>query len=112
MTVGGRYPNIDVANGGSIRGMIQGVEILMKVANDDSKIVPGHGPLLKRPQLATYLTVLQSAEARVQALIKEGKSEDDTVAAHPLKSLDAAVGASPQGSDSFVRLIYRSLTGR
>jgi len=109
VTVGGRYPNIDVGSGGSIQGMIQGVETYMKISNDETKIVPGHGPLLTRAQLATYLTLLQTAEARVQALVKEGKSEDETVAAHPLMTLDAAAGANAQASDNFVRLIYRSL---
>jgi len=44
VTLGARYPNIDFANGGHIDGMIGAVDAYIKLANDKTKIVPGHGP--------------------------------------------------------------------
>src|SRR5947199_6951314 len=54
----GRYPNIDFANGGSIRGMIAATEAYLKLANARTKIVPGHGPLADRAALTEYRAML------------------------------------------------------
>ena len=43
--VNGRYPNIDWLNGGSIKGMIAASDAYLALVNDDTEIVPGHGPL-------------------------------------------------------------------
>ncbi len=109
VSVGGRYPNVDVANGGNIKGMIAGVDAFLAMTNAESKIVPGHGPVLNRAALQDYRAVLASARDRVAALIAQGKSEDEAVAATPLVDLDAKTGATAQASANFVRLIYRSL---
>ena len=42
----GRYPNIDFANGGNIKGMIKASDAYLRLSNDKTKIVPGHGPLM------------------------------------------------------------------
>jgi glyoxylase-like metal-dependent hydrolase (beta-lactamase superfamily II) len=109
VSVGGRYPNIDVGVGGNIKGIIAAVDTYLKLANDTTKIVPGHGALMNKTQLAAYRVMLVTARDRVQKLIGEGKSEDDAVAARPLADLDTTVGAPDQASANFVRLIYKSL---
>jgi cyclase len=109
VAVGGRYPNVDVGGGGNIKGMIAGVDAFIKLANDKTKVVPGHGPLLTKAALKDYRTMLVTARDRVAKLIKAGKSVDDAVAAKPLADMDAEAGASEQGSGNFVRLIYMSL---
>jgi glyoxylase-like metal-dependent hydrolase (beta-lactamase superfamily II) len=109
VTVGGRYPNVDVGGGGNIKGMIAGVDTFLKVANDQTKIVPGHGPLMTQADLKDYRALLVGARDRVAKLVKEGKTMDEAVAAKPLADLDAKAGANPQGSDNFVKLIYLSL---
>ncbi len=107
----GRYPNIDVANGGNIKGMIAAVDALLKLADADTKVVPGHGPLMDKAALTDYRATLVQARDLVAALITQGKSEEEAVAAKPLAALDAKVGSTPQASGNFVRLIYRSLKG-
>jgi len=109
VTVGGRYPNIDVGAGGNIKGMIAGADTFLKVANDQTKIVPGHGPLLTKADLKNYRALLVDSEGRVAKLVKAGKTIDEAVAAKPLADLDAKAGANQQGSDNFVKLIYLSL---
>lgn len=109
VTVGGRFPNIDVANGGNIKGMIAAVDNYLKTTNADTKFVPGHGPLMNRAQVTAYRDMLTTARDRVAALIKAGKSEDDAVAAKPLADLEQKAGANEMGSANFVRLIYKSL---
>jgi cyclase len=106
---GNRYPNIDFANGGNIRGMISGVDKYIKMTNDQTKIVPGHGPLTTRAELIEYRRMLGTARQRVADLIKQGKSEKDAVAANPLKDIGAKLGTTDEQNTNFVRVIYNSL---
>jgi glyoxylase-like metal-dependent hydrolase (beta-lactamase superfamily II) len=77
-----RYPNI--ALGGSIGGMISGVETYLKIANPQTKIVPGHGPLSTKADFEDYHDRLVQIRDRVEKLKAGGKSEDQAVAAKPL----------------------------
>ena len=85
----GRYPNIDFANGGNIKGMIAATDAYLKLVNAKTRIVPGHGPIADRAALIEYRTMLVTARDRMAKLVKEGKSEDDVVAAKPFADLDA-----------------------
>jgi glyoxylase-like metal-dependent hydrolase (beta-lactamase superfamily II) len=105
----GRYPNIDFANGGNIKGMIRATETYLKLANDETKIVPGHGPLGDKKAVAAYRTMLIEARSRIAKLINAGKSEQEAVAARPFAGLDTKLGANEQQSANFVRVIYHSL---
>jgi glyoxylase-like metal-dependent hydrolase (beta-lactamase superfamily II) len=105
----GRYPNIDFANGGNIKGMIRATDLYLKLANDETKIVPGHGPLGDKKAVVAYRAMLIEARSRVAKLINAGKSEQEAVAARPFADLDAKVGANEQQSANFVRVIYHSL---
>lgn len=106
---GDRFPNIDFANGGNIKGMIAWVDRYIKMTNDRTKIVPGHGPLTTRAELIAYRQMLAAARDRVAALIKQGKSEQDAIAAHPLADIGARLGTNEQQNTNFVRVIYNSL---
>jgi glyoxylase-like metal-dependent hydrolase (beta-lactamase superfamily II) len=106
---GDRFPNIDFANGGNIKGMIAGVNRYLKMVNDRTKIVPGHGPLSTKADLVAYRQMLMTARNRVAALIKQGKSEQEAVAANPLKDIGAKLGTTEEQNTNFVRVIYNSL---
>ena len=108
----GHYPNIDFANGGNIKGMIAGAQTYLKLANDKTKIVPGHGPLATKADLAAYLTMLTTARDRMAKLVKDGKSEADVVAAKPFADLDKTWAASDQASTNFIRVVYHSLADK
>ena len=108
VSVGGRYPNIDFANGGSIGGMVAAVDVYLKLANDNTKIVPGHGPLLKKSDVVEYRSILATARDRMVKLVAEGKSESEVLAEKPFADLDAKVGVNEQGSQNFVRVVYNS----
>jgi cyclase len=105
----GRYPNIDFANGGNIKGMIAAAEAYLRVANDKTKIVPGHGPLADRAKLVEYHAMLITARDRMAKLIKEGKSEDDVIAAKPYADIDAKLNANELASKNWIRVVYHSL---
>jgi cyclase len=105
----GRYPNIDFANDGNVKGMIAGVDRYLKIANDKTQIVPGHGPVIHRPGLVAYRAFLIEARDRIAKLIKSGKSEQESVAAHVFADWDAKYSANDQASANFTRVLYNSL---
>jgi cyclase len=105
----GRYPNIDFANGGNIKGMIAATDAYLKLANARTKIVPGHGPLADRAALIEYRAMLISAHDRMAKLVKEGKSEDDVVMAKPFADFDAKWAPTELASKNFIRVVYHSL---
>jgi cyclase len=110
VSLGNRYPNIDFANGGNIKGMIGAVDTYIKMSNDQTKIVPGHGALQSKADLVKYRKMLVTARDRVAKLIKDGKSEADAVAAKPFAAdIEKQMGANEQQSATFVRVIYNSL---
>jgi cyclase len=108
----GRYPNIDFANGGNIKGMIAGTDIFLKLVNDRSRIVPGHGPIADKAALVEYRTMLITARDRMAKLVKEGKSEDEVVAAKPFADLDAKWAPTDLASKNFIRVVYHSLADK
>jgi cyclase len=108
----GRYPNIDFANGGNIKGMIAATDAYMKLTNAKTRIVPGHGPLADKAALTEYRTMLVTARDRMAKLVKEGKSEDDVVAAKPFADLDAKWAPTELASKNFIRVVWHSLADK
>jgi cyclase len=108
----GRYPNIDFANGGNIKGMIAATDAYLKLANAKTRIVPGHGPLGDKTALSEYRTMLVTARDRMAKLVKDGKTEDEVVAAKPFADLDAKWAPTELASKNFIRVVYHSLADK
>ncbi len=105
----GRYPNIDFAYGGSIDGMIRGVDQVLDFAREDATIVPGHGPVGTKAMIREYREMLVVSRDRIQRLKAAGKSEDEVVAARPNADYDARFSLDERSNGNFVRVVYRSL---
>jgi cyclase len=103
-----RYQQVDFANGGDIRGMIRASNDWLKLANDNTKIVVGHGPLANKASVATYNEMVKTARERIEKLVNEGKTEAEVVAAKPLADLDKTWAANQQAADNFVKQVYNS----
>jgi glyoxylase-like metal-dependent hydrolase (beta-lactamase superfamily II) len=82
----GIFPYIDLDSGGSVDGFIHAQERILALANDDTRIIPGHGPLASKADLQVSIDMLRDSRERVAALVREGLSEDEIVAANPLAS--------------------------
>jgi len=103
-----RYPNI--ALGGSIAGMISGVDTYLKIGNAQTKIVPGHGPLSTKADFQAYHDMLVKMRDRVAKLKSEGKTADQAAAAKPLApDIQTWAKQDDMASDRVVRQIYASL---
>lgn len=103
-----RYPNVDYTTGGHIDRMIAGVDRFIAMADEDTKIVPGHGPLGTRADLIEYREMMAQSRERVLALMAEGKSEDEIVALKPTADFDAKLHMDEPRTSNWIRVIYRS----
>jgi cyclase len=104
----GRYNTIDFGNGGDVRGLVRALDEYIKVANDDTKVVPGHGALATKANLVAFREMLVTSRDRVQKLFNEGKSEQEVIAAKPLADLDAKWSTTPEQATNWVRMVYNS----
>jgi glyoxylase-like metal-dependent hydrolase (beta-lactamase superfamily II) len=103
-----RYQQVDFANGGDIRGMVRGTDAFLKISNDQTKVVVGHGPLGNKQSIADYNAMVKTARERIEKLVKEGKTEAQVVAAKPLADLDKTWADNDQAADNFVKQVYNS----
>jgi glyoxylase-like metal-dependent hydrolase (beta-lactamase superfamily II) len=105
----GMYPYIDSSTGGKIGGMIAAADKVLPLAGNYTKIVPGHGPVGNKADLAKFREMLVTTRDRVQKLKSAGKSVQEAVAEEPLADLDAAWGKGMLNSDLFVQVVYLAL---
>ncbi|MEZ5498406.1 MAG: MBL fold metallo-hydrolase [Steroidobacteraceae bacterium] len=103
------YPFIDTSSGGSIDGMIAAADHVLAAINDDTRIMPGHGPLAAKGDLVAYRQMLQAVRDNIAALIRAGKSQDEVIAAKPTADYDAAWGQGFIKPDVFAARVYVDL---
>jgi cyclase len=105
----GAYPVIDWGSGGHIDGMIAAADLLLARVDDDTKIIPGHGPLSNKAELAAYRDMLAVVSRRVNALVREGKSLEEVRAAAPTAEFDAAWGGGFMKPESWLQMVYEGV---
>ena len=109
LSFNGIYPYIDAGTGGKVSGMITANDKILKLANNDTKIVPGHGPLGTKADIAKFRDMLVTTRDRVQKLKSAGKSAQEAVAAKPFADLEDAWGKGFFNGDVFVQILYSAL---
>ena len=101
------YPFADQANGGSIKGMLDAVDLIEKVATPDTTLVPGHGTLVKKKDLLAYRAMLVDILTRVTTLRKQGKALKEVLAANLTAPYDKTTqGDTQQSKDRFITEAY------
>jgi glyoxylase-like metal-dependent hydrolase (beta-lactamase superfamily II) len=110
------YPFIDTNNGGSLKGALEALDYLMKAAGPATKLIPGHGTIIKREDIVPYRDMILDVQSKVRQLIDQGKTLQDVLAARPTAAYDTkvpgALGTAPGGGTSanrFVRMLYSEL---
>jgi len=84
-TVG--YPTVDGPNGGTVKGTIEALQMIVDMAGPNTKIVPGHGVVVTRDQVASFRAATIEAQKRMTAAIKQGMTVEQVIAANPLADL-------------------------
>lgn len=111
------YPFIDTNNGGTLKGALEALDLTMKLAGPNTRLIPGHGTVIHRTDIVPYRDMILDVQAKVQKMIGEGKSEREVLAAKVTAPYDAKVpgGLSPAGAgtsaDRFVSMVYSQLKG-
>lgn len=103
------YPNIDRANGGSLSGMLEGLGVTIGLAGPNTKIIPGHGPTVDRMAVIAHRDMILAMRDRVAKLVEQGKTSEETLAAHPSSDYDSRVPQAKETSDRFVGQLYAEL---
>ncbi len=103
------YPFVDTSSGGTVDGMLDAADIVLEMAGDKTKIIPGHGPLATKTDLRTYRDMLAKISANIRGQIKAGKKLEEVVASKPTAEFDAAWGKGLLPPEKFVAMLYGNL---
>jgi glyoxylase-like metal-dependent hydrolase (beta-lactamase superfamily II) len=112
------YPVIDLARGGSVQGVLNGLNLVLDIAIPEhheeggTMIVPGHGRIADEFDLVEYRDMVTIVRDRIQALIKKGMTLEQVKADRPTRDYDARYGADSGAwtTDQFVEAVFKSLT--
>jgi glyoxylase-like metal-dependent hydrolase (beta-lactamase superfamily II) len=104
-----QYPFIDISSGGSLDGFIAASEAVIARSDANTKIIPGHGALANRSDVQRYHDMLVKVRANIKALVDQGKSEEEVLAAKPTAEFDAAWGTGFMNAENFTKFSYQSL---
>ncbi|NIL94415.1 MAG: MBL fold metallo-hydrolase [Woeseiaceae bacterium] len=104
------FPYIDLDQGGTVSGFIAAQKKIIALADEDTVILPGHGPAGTRADLQAAVDMLEDAENRVEALVVEGMTADEVVEANPLADYHDTWSWSFISTERMTRTLYRELT--
>ncbi len=104
-----QFPNIDRANGGSLPGLIGALDAVIANSDASTKIVPGHGPAVDRAAVVAHRGMVVAVRDKVAALVREGKTQEQVVAAKPTAEFDSKVQQPGTTADRFVGQLYAEL---
>ena len=108
----GYYPFIDADSGGTVDGTIAAVDRVLAIARDDTKIIPGHGPLATKADLKAYRDMLATIAGRIKPLALAGKGFDEVAATKPTAEFDAAWGKGFLAPEKFIAMVLRAYAPR
>lgn len=103
------YPNIDLRNGGSLDGMVAGLEQLIEAAGPNTRIVPGHGEIVDRAGVAAQRDIMIALRDKVAPMVAQGMTLEQVIAAKPTADFDAQVTGVGTTGDRFIGQLYAEL---
>ena len=107
-----RFPFIDIDNGGSVTGFISGLEKIIEVADQETKIISGHGPMATLEDLAASIKMLRDTHSVIKAMVSEGLSLDAIQALDPLKDYTEKWNWAFITTERMVMTHYYDITGQ
>ena len=103
----GEYPVLDYVTGGWIGGLQNALKDLLKVGNENTRVIPGAGPVLTRADIQAEADMANTMRDRLVKLMRQGMGPGDMIAAEPTKDYDAKWGKP----ELFIRNAYRGMWG-
>lgn len=108
---GGMYPFIDLSSGGSIDGFVEATARMLQLVDEETRIIPGHGPVGRRADLQAFHDMLRGLRQAVQEAIDDGASLEETLGRKPSAAYDKQWGQGWIQPDQIVTFVYQSLHG-
>ena len=105
----GSYPMIDYSTGGWVGGMAAACDVLLRIGDAKTRIIPGHGAIGTKEDLRATRTMLWSVTRRMQELHKQEKSLDEAVRMVPTKGFDEKYGGGSLTPEAWTRIAYASV---
>jgi len=103
------FPFIDVSAGGMLNGMIEFQGKVLEMINDQTKIIPGHGPVSTKSDLEKFRNQLIDIRSKIMPLIEAGKTQDEVITENPIAEYDELWPTGFVKSKDFILLVYRGL---
>jgi glyoxylase-like metal-dependent hydrolase (beta-lactamase superfamily II) len=105
------YPFADHANGGSLKGMLEGLNAVVNLAKPTTKIVPGHGAIVDKTAVAAHRDMAIALRDRVAKLVQQGQTQEQVIAAKLNADYDAKVPQPGTTGERFITQVYAELQG-
>jgi cyclase len=105
----GGYPFIDAPHGGSIDGYISALDNVIDMIDEDTKVIPGHGPLSNREELKAYRDMLSTVRDRIARYVEEGKSIEEVLQSKPTADFDERF-SKQMPAEAFVRIVFNDIS--
>jgi glyoxylase-like metal-dependent hydrolase (beta-lactamase superfamily II) len=106
------FPAAAITNGGSVLGTIAALDRLIELTGPNTKVVPGHGPVVDRAALVFHRDMAVTVRDRVAQALREGKSADEIRAAKPTADFEQRVGGPPNFITQFVDGLITELSAQ
>lgn len=106
----GDYPYVDTGAGGSVYGLLDVVAHTLKTIDDQTKIIPGHGPLANKADLQVYYDMLTDVVSTLEGLAKKGVSAEEVATLKPLAKYDDTYGKGFMKPARFLSIFYKDIS--
>ena len=109
--IGELYPIIDVANGGDVNGYAPAIDHVLRLIDEETAVVPGHGPVGYKADLIAYRNMIATIRDRVKTMLDDGKDIDEILDARPTAAFDEIWASNRVNPDHMTMMVYQSLSG-
>jgi glyoxylase-like metal-dependent hydrolase (beta-lactamase superfamily II) len=106
------YPNLDRTSGGTLQGMLDGLELLIKSAGPATRIVPGHGEIVDKAAVTAHRNLIIALRDKVAPMVAKGMTLEQVNAAKPTAEFDAKVTGVGTTGERFIGQLYAELQTR
>ena len=105
------YPNIDRANGGTLNGMLAGLNKIIELSGPKTRILPGHGAIVDTTAVAAHRDMIVGIRDKIAPMVKKGMTAEQITAAKPTSDYDAKMGDTGTTGPRFIGQLHAELAG-